>query len=141
MITKEIKNKAIIRALIGFILGMFISMAFCFNNHDGFDARFVTNLLMGGLVGLINNGTSVAYNIESWGTTKATFIHYISTVIVFLTIALSMDWFRMDMTLAIFMVIFTLVYVIIWVCEYMYMKKTVKEFNRELDELKKNEKG
>ncbi len=141
MITKEIKNKMIIRALIGFILGMFISMAFCIHNSDGFDRRFVINLLAGGLIGFINNGSSAVYDIESWGTTKATAIHYISTVVVFLTIALSLRWFRIDMTLLIFMIIFTFVYVIIWLSEYLYFKKTVDDINKELESFKKTEKG
>ena len=141
MITPEIKSKMIIRALIGFILGMFISMAFCIHNADGFDLRFVINLLAGGVIGFINNGSSAVYDIESWGTTKATVIHYISTVIVFLTIALSLGWFSIDMTLLIFMIIFTVVYVIIWLSEYLYFKKTVNEINKELESFKKTEKG
>ena len=141
MITPEIKSKMIIRALIGFILGMFISMAFCIHNADGFDLRFVINLLAGGVIGFINNGSSAVYDIESWGTTRATVIHYILTVVVFLTIALSLGWFRIDMTLLIFMIIFTVVYVIIWLSEYLYFKKTVNDINKELESFKKTEKG
>ena len=141
MITPEIKNKMIIRALIGFIAGMFISMAFCIHNADGFDRRFVINLLAGGVIGFINNGSSAVYDIESWGTTRATVIHYILTVVVFLTIALSLGWFRIDMTLLIFMIIFTVVYVIIWLSEYLYFKKTVNDINKELESFKKTEKG
>ena len=141
MITSEIKNKMIIRGRIGFIIGMFISMAFCIYGDAEFDRFLVINLLAGGLVGLINNGSSAVYDIESWGTTKATVIHYISTVVVFLTIALSLGWFRPDMTLLIFMIIFTVVYVIIWLSEYLYFKKTVNDINKELESFKKTEKG
>ncbi len=140
MITPEIKNKMIIRALIGFILGMFISMAFCIHNGDGFDSRFVINLLAGGVIGFINNGSSAVYDIESWGTTRATVIHYFLTVVVFLAIALSLGWFRIDLTLLIFMIIFTVVYVIIWLSEYLYFKKTVEDINKELESFKKTEK-
>ena len=137
----DLKNKMIIRALIGFVLGMFIEIAFWFYNMRGYAPGFLLNLVMGGMVGLINNGSSVVYDIEKWGTTRATVFHYTLTVVVFLTIALSMGWFEVDATLAIFMVIFTVVYALIWLYEYLYWKKTVDKMNRQLDEFKKTERG
>lgn len=136
----DLRNKVIIKSLIGFILGMFIELFFWVRAYGAvYRPTFVLFLIMGGLIGLINNGSSVVYDIESWSTTRATIVHYFTTVIVFLSIAMPLGWFEWDLTLAIFMAIFTLIYVLIWLFNYLYWKKTIREVNEQIETLKRED--
>ncbi len=72
----ELRNKIIIKSLIGFIIGIFVGLFFWFmNSGDYSGTAFVIHLIMSGILGLIAMGGSVVYDIESWGLLKATATH------------------------------------------------------------------
>ncbi len=135
-----LKQKLIIKSLIGAVIGMIICVAFMvFYGDDMNDRlRIIIQLIGGGIYGAIANGGSVAYDIESWSILKATFTHYLTTMTAFVVASLSLGWFS-NVALVIAVVFLTIGYVIIWLIEYFTSKKTVREINEALQELKKEE--
>ncbi len=133
----EIKNRLIIRALVGFIVGCAIELFFWIRgNGPVIQSPFYLYLIMGGMIGLVNNAGSVVYYIESWSTRRATLVHYISAMFVFAVIAVPLGWFPDIGVLLIFLAIMTVAYIIIWLSNYLYCRKAVRELNEEIADMK-----
>ena len=133
----EIKNRLIIRGLIGFIIGVAIELFFWVRwSGPVIKSPFFLYLIMAGILGMVNNAGSAVYYIESWSTLRATLVHYISAMFVFLVIALPLGWFPDIKVLLIFLAVMTVIYFIIWISNYLYYKKTVSELNEEIAEMK-----
>lgn len=143
---KELISKTIIRALIGAIIGIGISVAICLFsgsyrgiiNHPG---AFVAQLTGSALLGFVNMGAMSIYKIESWGLLRTTVTHFVISLTSFLLANAVLDWFsRNAMVIAI--IIFVLVYFLIWLIQYLIWKKEVRNLNNELKNMiSKEEKG
>ena len=86
-------------------------------------------------------GGSIVYQFERWGLLKATLVHYTLTLAAFLITNAALNWFPASV-LAIVLILFTVVYFIIWLVQYLRWKKTIQEMNQDLERLadqKKNE--
>lgn len=57
---------------------------------------FIIQIVGSALLGVICNGGSVAYEIDSWGLTKATLIHYTVSLGVFILACKLLHWFPSD---------------------------------------------
>jgi hypothetical protein len=131
----DLKTKFIIRALIGFSLGLLFG---AFMLMVGSDDAFMLNrplvfahIVCSGIMGLVGNGGAIVYDLENWGIIKATFIHFTVTFMTMIAISEVLGWFSHDILLFVFLA-FTAVYVIIWLIEYAIGKKQVKELNAGL---------
>ena len=130
----ELKRKFIINALTGFILGMFIGIIFwVIYGNEMVTQRFILQLVMSGLLGMISFGVMTVYEIESWGVSKATAVHYLTWLITFLATAIPMKWFEPWYELLIAVVIMTVIYVLIWLGFYLHWKKTIRQLNKQLE--------
>ena len=90
----ELRNKFIIKSLIGFIIGIFIGIFFWFiSSRTDFGTDFLIHLFLSGIIGLLAMGGSVAYDIESWGLLKATATHYILVMVDFIIVSAVLGWF------------------------------------------------
>lgn len=135
----ELKTKFIIRALLGFSLGMIIGAimyVLSVNDNEPVDKVFLLMQLFGsGIMGIVGNGGAIVYDFEDWGLGRATFTHYIVTFFTMLSISEILGWFSHDILLIVVLV-FSFVYLIIWGTEYFVWKKEIRQMNRQLGLLK-----
>ena len=143
---KELISKTIIRALIGAIVGIGISIAICMFSgnykeifyHPG---AFVAQLTGSALLGFVNMGAMSIYDIESWGLVRTTVTHFAISFISFLLANTLLGWFSRNV-LVIVIIVFVLVYFLIWLFQYLIWKKRIKELNNDLKNMiSKEEKG
>jgi len=135
----DLKTKFIIRALLGFSLGMIIGAimyVLSVNDNEPVDKVYLLMQLSGsGIMGIVGNGGAIVYDFEDWGLGRATFTHYIVTFFTMLSISEILGWFSHDILLIVVLA-FSFVYLIIWGTEYFVWKKEIRQMNRQLGLLK-----
>ena len=135
----DLKTKFIIRALLGFSLGMIlgaIMYVLMVSDNEPVDKVFLLMQLFGsGIMGIVGNGGAIVYDFEDWGLGRATFTHYIVTFFTMLSISEILGWFSHDILLIVFLA-FSFVYLIIWGTECFVWKKEIRQMNRQLGLLK-----
>ncbi len=132
----ELRNKCIIKSLIGFIMGIFIGLFFWFiNSGEASGTTFVVHLIMSGILGLIAMGGSVVYDIESWGLLKATSTHYILVMLDFVIVATALGWVTSIIEMMVFLAGMTIIYAMIWLFESYLWKRTIRKMNEQLKEM------
>ena len=135
----DLKTKFIIRALLGFSLGMIIGAimyVLSVNYNEPVDKVYLLMQLFGsGIMGIVGNGGAIVYDFEDWGLGRATFTHYIVTFFTMLSISEILGWFSHDILLIVVLA-FSFVYLIIWGTEYFVWKKEIRQMNRQLGLLK-----
>ncbi len=135
----DLKTKFIIRALLGFSLGVIlgaIMYVLSVNDNEPVDKVYLLMQLFGsGIMGIVGNGGAIVYDFEDWGLGRATFTHYIVTFFTMLSISEILGWFSHDILLIVVLA-FSFVYLIIWGTEYFVWKKEIKQMNRQLGVLK-----
>lgn len=132
----ELKNKLVIRALIGAILGMLISLFICVFANDlseleGHKLYLIIQVLGSGIYGAIPMGGTICYKIEKWSLLKATLIHYCMTMAAFLTTNALLEWFSWSIIIYVLLAM-TIGFFMIWFAEYIGWKKTIKRMNHDL---------
>ncbi len=156
----NLKNKFILKASIGFSLGMLISVViniivtmvqngsgdFLINNPGAAYAgrslgNILVELLTAGLLGMVGNGGSVVYEIESWSIVKATSTHFIFTMLVYVLVGRINGWLTPGPSIANLIQISSMfiAYVIIWLSQYLVFKKEVAALNDGIKKLKNRE--
>ena len=137
----ELKSRLLINSLIGIIAGLIVGIImWMLNNPGGFEERsFVLHIIMSALHGLIPCAAMTVYEIESWGVTKSTVVHATITLATILGIELPMKWFTWNAEFAIIMLIYVVIYTIIWLCNYLYWKRSVAKMNDQLMNIRKNQ--
>lgn len=135
----DLKTKFIIRALLGFSLGMIlgaIMYVLMVSDNEPVDKVYLLMQLFGsGIMGIVGNGGAIVYDFEDWGLGRATFTHYIVTFFTMLSISEILGWFSHDILLIVFLA-FSFVYLIIWGTEYLVWKKEIRQMNIQLGLLK-----
>ena len=131
----DIKTKFMIRALVGFSLGMLIGIfTFVASASDTLPVDkvyLVLHLILSGLLGVVSNGGAIVYDFEEWSIARATFTHYIISFMTLFVISEMLGWFPHSVLLIVF-IVFSIVYFIIWLSEYLSFKNEVKQMNEEL---------
>ncbi len=137
----ELRNRYVINSLIGFIEGMFVGIGFwVMTSGSDPDRSFVIHILASGLHGLIPCGAAAVYDIESWGVTKSTAVHAVITLITIIAIEIPMKWWGSPGQFAIALLIYAVIYVIIWLSNYLYWRHTVRNMNEQLSMIRKSSK-
>ncbi len=134
----DLKHKIMWKMLLGFTLGLIVGIImFVLCTPDGsiINKTFLVLHLMGsGILGIVGYGGSVVYDFEEWSLDKATFSHYFVTFITMLIISTVLGWFP-DNTLFIVLIVFTLVYALIWLIQFLLWKNQIRKMNEDLKEL------
>ena len=150
-----LKEKAIVRGAVGFVLYSIIMtvitalistmgasdgiLRFCaldFLAYVGNDmTAFVIQYMLLGLYGTLAMGGIVVYEIEEWSLIKATLVHFCMTVTVFFGLAFFLRWFALkDIgSIAVMFLLMVVLYVFIWLMNYLEYWFQVKEINARLD--------
>ncbi len=132
----DTKTRIIFNSLLGFSLGLMIGavmMAF-FATYEELNDRIalLVQLFGSGLLGAVNMGTTIVYDLEEWGIVKATFTHYLVAFFSFLTASEVLGWFSHNILLIV-CILFTIAYVIIWLIQFLIWKRKVRELNKDLE--------
>ncbi len=141
-----LKYRFIIQILAGALLGMLISITIYL--FDGFSEDMISNrwaffwqVVGSGLNGAVCMGSSIIYEFEKWGLRKVTILHYLICLLSFLTACLLLQWFPIS-TFCIVLPVYTFVYFIVWVMEYVFWKREIRKINQDLEKfLKKDREG
>ena len=156
----DLKNKFILKFAIGFSLGMLVctiitsvittnvindgNTYFCdpsfidiFGNEI---IAFIIQMIISGLYGAICIGGTVVYEIEEWSILKVTIIHFSITVSSFFITATILKWWPNSSFIdnIIFIGIIVIMYMFIWLIQYISYKIEVKKIKKEIKEFNKN---
>ncbi len=139
----RIKDRLAIKVLSGALIGIAISLVLSLGVNDtqiiGNKAAFIAQILGSALFGAICNGGSIVYEIDSWGVTKATLIHYVASLGAFILASGLLHWFP-TRYLPPVIALFTIVYAIIWLINFFTWRKVIRQMNADLKQMIRNEK-
>ena len=151
----NLKNRFIIKASIGFALGILVDLiihtVFVLSGSSYLLAGtlsqeevlgFFRELFLSGILGLIGNGSTVIYEIESWSILRVTATHFVIAFAAFFSIGLINGWLTPGITAENIIItgIVLISYVMIWLVQYLIYKKEVSDINDGLKNLRKDEK-
>jgi Flp pilus assembly protein TadB len=138
----DIKKSFLIKLLSGCLIGVYIPVVIvlCAEGPQYIDSHGLEMLrqIVGSMIyGGIAMGSSVFYEIESWGIVRATSSHYLLTMSSFLVANYVLGWFGTGVVLIITFVCMTVAYIIIWLIQYSTYKRQIREINKELEMLRR----
>ncbi len=98
----------------------------------------VVQELVSGVFGSLILGTTVVYGIEKWSILKSTAIHFCVSMSMYYVTAFTLRWLypkniAENLTM---LAILIVVYIIIWLANYLSYKKEVRKLNSELEKMK-----
>ena len=136
----DLRKNFLIKLLSGCLIGVFIPVVIvlCIDGPQYVDSHGLEMLrqIFGSMIyGGIAMGSSIFYEIESWGIVRATLSHYILTMGSFLIANRVLGWFGTGTVLVITFICMTVAYIIIWLVQYSLFKKQIREVNKELEML------
>lgn len=155
------KRKIILRSALGFPVGLSIGYLFTIVGSliwaNGYYSPCVPELItaMGseinavvlqaflcGILGVGFTAGSVIWEIENWSIVKQTGIYFLLASVMMMPIAYFSYWMEHSVVgFLSYFGIFTLLFLIIWVIEFMIMKHNLNKINRNLYRAKRDEKG
>ncbi|MCR5118622.1 MAG: DUF3021 domain-containing protein [Lachnospiraceae bacterium] len=140
-------KKTILLVIFGFIGGMVINCMFMMDSIAGLIngtgdltvGRFIFFLLMGGIFGAVNCGSSIIYDIERLSILGATLIHFLIVFTMFFGFGFTLWGFEIDDVMVwVLFVCMVIAYFIIWLILYTTYKKEIRKLNKELENIKKD---
>jgi hypothetical protein len=133
----NLKERFCLKASIGGILGVFVGVGIASLSGDPVSDRvpLIVQLLLYALMGVVGNGGSIIYDIESWSVAKATLVHFASVIVFFVIMGLILD-FGPPLVYLITSGAMTVAYFVIWIVNYIKGKRTIKAMNDELKSFK-----
>ena len=127
-------------AVLGIAIWFMIFMAHDTNalSNGSYRIDFILlNGLFSALFGIISMGSSIVYDIEEWSILRSTVSHFAVVFISFNVIALSLGWFSFgSIEYWIIHIIMFIIYIMIWLIQYLIFRHKVKELNRKLKDWK-----
>ncbi|MBR1673717.1 MAG: DUF3021 domain-containing protein [Eubacterium sp.] len=101
----------------------------------------VIELLLVGLIGVVGMGGSVVYELESWSLLKATVVHFLCTIGVYILVGITLGWLspKMGIWNYIQILAYMVAYALIWMIQSMIYKKEIRDINRGVELLKRRE--
>ena len=126
-------KKATLLGLAGFVLGVLTGIGFMLaRSSEGLKAAF-PNLLLSGIYSAVVTGSSIVYDIEEWSIARATATHFLLSFSLYFLLVLSMGWFRLDDPVFwIVIAVMAVIYVLIWLFQYLSYKRKIREMNHDL---------
>ncbi len=146
------KKKVFLRALLGFPLGIsigyIVTILISMVHANGYYSPCVPSLVdamgsqinavafqavLSGLLGAVFAASSVIWEIEDWSIAKQTGIYFALTALTIMPIAYFAKW--MEPTLKGFLSyfgIFVLIFVVIWLIQYLFWKNKINQMNQEI---------
>ena len=151
-------KKLICRSIIGFVLGVVVAMIITavsgalslndgklhlidpgFADTVGLVPGFIIQTILTGLIGVAGYGGAAMYRIERWSILRATLTHFLIEFPVFMAAAFVLRWISLtDISSILFMTgIHIAAYALIWVINFLKVKRQIKDVNSGLENMKK----
>ena len=140
----DLLKKGIILGLIGAAAGIGIGLVITLAGIAGGEAQgsipeLILYFFMSGMLGFVNMGASVMYNIEHWSIARATGTHFTVSIISFYVFGFAIHWLDPgEVMFYIITAIFIVVYFIIWLIQYIRYKKEIRKINDDLKRFRSN---
>ena len=151
-----LKQRAFYKTAVGFALGILVDVVIhvifmagrqdadfgasriltdLLGNHD---LAIVTDILLGGVLGAVCNGSSVVYEIEHWSVLRSTLTHLLLCIVVYFTVGSVLEWFEPGVTAFNIMqaVLWVLAYIMIWMIQFLVYRKEIREINQRVEQMK-----
>lgn len=148
------KKKLLCRGLLGFPLGIcigyVISIAVSLVYGGGYYApcepelavqmgseigAVILQALLCGLLGTVCAMSSVIFEMERWGITKQTILHFLIMSLSLLSVAYISNWIEWSLFGVLsYLGIFIGVYVVVWAVQYLTWRVAVKKIDRKIRE-------
>lgn len=147
-------KKAILRGVLGFPMGIFLSITITIlislslgtgeynpvvpeltNLTNSEINAVVLQYILSGILGFMFAAGSAVFEVEQFSLVKQIVIHFFISVFTMLPIAYILRW--MDHSIGgivTYVGIFLIIYVIIWIIQYMSWKKKILQINKKLEE-------
>lgn len=156
----SIKKRFIYKASLGFSLAVIIGIVITVISASFGDEKdflqdsvlsgriendmtvLVIELLLVGLLGVVGMGGSVVYELESWSLLKATVIHFLCTVGIYIFVGTILGWLSPKIGIWNYIQILAYIaaYALIWMIQSVIYKKEIRDINRGVELLKRREK-
>lgn len=132
----------IYRSLIGISIGAFIAvlitnMSILFGDIDMIKGSlFIKNSIGAIVCGWFFTVSPMYYKIEKLNLLQQTLIHFITLIILYHTLALSIGWIPINITNIITsLIVFIIHYIIFWIAFYLYYRNQAIKLNKGLENL------
>ena len=135
----EFWKKAIIRASIGFVLGILVGLGFL--SITGAGAYTVQKgagglalyLALSGLLGAVGMGGTTIYSLEHWGLLRCTATHFVITLAAYCAVGFTLGWLDLREPATLFMFLgYVIAYFIIWLVLCITYKRQIRRINEAL---------
>ena len=136
---REFWKKTIIRAAIGFVLGILVGLGFLsitgvgkYYAEKGM-AGLALYLGLSGLIGAVGLGGTTIYSLEHWGLLRCTVTHFLLTLSAYCAVGFTLGWLDLRDPATPYMLLGNvIVYFIIWLVMYLIYKRQVRQINEAL---------
>ena len=141
-------KKAAVRSSIGFVMGVLVGMGFL--STTGFSeylaqygpGRFILYMFSSGMLGAINMGATIIYEMEHWGLLRCTLSHFAIAMATYFTIGFSMGWLRLrDPFTGLMSAACVVIYFIIWLIIWLLNRRRIRKVNEALKAWKDEQKN
>lgn len=152
------KKQAFLRGLLGFPLGIaigyIITIFISIGLGKGYYSPCIPGLVdamgseinavilqtvLSGLLGSSFAACSVIWEIDDWSIAKQTFIYFMITAFVMMPVAYVANWMEHSFVgFLIYFGIFTAIFVVLWMVQYLFWRNKVKKINAEVDGKRQN---
>jgi len=136
-------KKMAFRAMIGFAIGVLVGTGFLAsagirNYYTEYGiGRFALYLILSGVLGAVNVGTTILYDFDEWSLARSTLTHFCITMTTLCAIGFPMRWFSLHDPVTWWMfLIFVVIYFIIWLVLYLKYRREVRQINSALKDWK-----
>lgn len=94
---------------------------------------FLISVFLWGLIGVIFTMTNYIFTSTDWSITRMTISHAVISYILFLPIALYLNWINFSVTnILSFTMIYLIIYTFFWVISMIRVKKEVDKINKHI---------
>ncbi|MFJ7827951.1 DUF3021 domain-containing protein [Psychrobacillus sp. NPDC096623] len=128
------------RSMIGIFFGAFIAVLLTnsvvlFSEKDTLDgALFLKNSLGSIFCGWFFTVSPLYFENKKLQLWQQTILHFVTVVVLYFLLAFGIGWVPFDfLSFLIAMGLFLAVYLVFWICFYIYFKQQVKKLNEELE--------
>ena len=135
----EFWKKAIIRASIGFVLGILVGLGFL--SITGVGTYYVQKgadglalyLALSGLLGAVGMGGTTIYSLEHWGLLRCTATHFVVTLLAYCAVGFTLGWLDPRDPATPYMFLgYVIAYCIIWLVMCLIYKRQIRRINEAL---------
>lgn len=140
---RDYRKKTLLLAAAGFAAGLLVGLGFLF--VTGINAYYAQNgpgrlalyIVLSGVLGAVNLGTTTIYSLEHWGLLRCTLTHFLIAMASFCTVGFALGWLSLREPVTLWMLpVCVMVYFIIWLVMYLCYRREIRRINRALERWK-----